>query len=336
MAVLHHTGIYAYSREHALAARRKNRGEITAEELQKIRSSDSKKFLDEQISARCDYLSDGQFSWKDLARPFCYSENEENLEMVRRADTNTFARRPNITSLAGIGRVDLSKFLLHRVKNQQLAVLGPYSYGQLAKVATGISIEELQAAYAKALSQSLSSLANNGIAHVLISEPNLGEKDISVDIWEQEKENLKTITSSLENAKTTLGFFFYKANSAWQNLLELSVDNIAVDMRPRDYFNPTPAAKILVNSHSYLFESDTDKQIILGCVNGRNGGFTPNKGLESAEWIADVVRLANKQNNSLKFGITFSTDETILTRGLADAKLKNMGSAKKLLAEDGL
>ncbi len=336
MVILHHTGIYAYSREHALAARRKNRGEITAEQLYQIKVSDSKDFIDLQTEIKCDFVSDGQFLWKDLARPFCFSESEENLEMVRRADTNTFARRPNIASLDNIQKVNLSKFLLNRVKNQQISVLGPYSYARLTKIRDGISIEEVQEKYSAALAQSLAPSVNDGIAHVLISEPNIGEKKISADIWEEEKKNLETICSALKNVRTTFGYFFYQADSVWENLLELPVDNLIIDLRARDYFNPIPAANELIKSHSYLFQSDTDKQIIFGCVNGRNGGFTTNKGLETAEWIADIVRLAHKQNNSLKFGITFSTDETILPRGLADAKLKNMGAAKKILAREGL
>jgi len=107
-------------------------------------------------------------------------------------------------------------------------------------------------------------------------------------------------------------------------------------MRSRDYFNPIPTANELIDSHSFLFQYDTDKRIVLGCVNGRNGGFTPGKGLETADWIAEVVRLAHKRNDKISFGITFSTHETIIPRGLADAKLKNMGAAKKILGTEGL
>ncbi len=336
MVLVHSSGIYAYSREHALAARRKNRAEITDQQLREIKLSDSKKFIDLQTSSGFDFISDGQFLWKDLARPFHGKGAEEDLEMVRRADTNTFTRRPNVSEISDIKNADLQKFLLNSTKNQQVALLGPYSYGQYANRGNGVAIEEVQAAYAKAAAQSLAALANNGVAHILISEPVLGEKKVSADAWLQESEALKTIKSSLKNVSITLGFYYYSAEPAWQNLLELPVDNIAVDLRPRDYFSPIPAAETLIDDFSFLFQSDTKKGIILGAVNGRNGGFTPNKGLETPEWIADVVKLANKQNDRLKFGITFSTDETILPRGLADAKLKNIGAAKKLLAAENL
>ncbi len=336
MVLVHSSGIYAYSREHALAARRKNRAEITDQQLREIKFSDSKKFIDLQAAAGFDFLSDGQFLWKDLGRPFHGKGAEEELEMVRRSDTNTFTRRPNVSKISDIQKVDLPKFLLNRVKNQQVAFLGPYSYGQYANRGNGISVEEVQTAYSKAVAQSLSALSNNGVSHILISEPVLGEKKVSADVWAQESEALKTIKSSLKNASITLGFYYYSAEPCWQNLLELPVDNIAVDLRPRDYFNPIPAAKTLVDNYSFLFQSDTKKGIILGTVNGRNGGFTPNKGLETPEWIADVVRFCHKKNDTLKLGITFSTDETILPRGLADAKLKNIGAAKKLLAAEEL
>lgn len=336
MVIVHSTGIYAYSREHSLAARRKNRAEISDAQLHEIKISDSKKFVELQTQSGFDFVSDGQFLWKDLARPFLGKGPEETLEMVRRSDTNTFTRRPNITSLNDIHTVDLKNFLLNYLQKQQIAVLGPYSYSQYARRGENVSIEDVQSAYSEALGKSLSQLSNNGLSHVLISEPVLGEKKLSASEWVQEKEAVGKITSALKKVTTTLGFYYYSAKDSWPQLLELPVDNIAVDLRPRDYFNPIPPAKELVNSFSFLFGNDTEKGIILGCVNGRNGGFTPNKGLETPEWISDVVKLSHKQNPKLKFGITFSTDETILPRGLADVKLKNLGAAKKLLSKEGL
>ena len=171
VVIVHSTGIYAYSREHSLAARRKNRAEITEQQLREIKISDSKKFVELQTQSGFDFVSDGQFLWKDLARPFLGKGPEETLEMIRRSDTNTFTRRPNITSLEDIQKVDLSKFLLNHPKNQQIAVLGPYSYSQYARRGENVSIENVQIAYSEALGESLSQLTNNGLAHVLISEP---------------------------------------------------------------------------------------------------------------------------------------------------------------------
>jgi len=326
------TGIYPYSRNHSLAARRFGRGGITKEDLMKIKQEDSQKFVDKQKELGLDYISDGQFLWMDYARPFSVANlhgSEEELEMTRKSDTNTFIRRPKMGT--DVKPADLKDFMIPiETENRSVKIYGPYTFANLSMI-NGASIRDLMSSYSKALAQSLIDVArSHSIKFVEITEPLLTEVIPSKDMIEHEKNCISIITNNL-STETHLSAPFNSMKNIWNDVLEFAVKGIIVDMRARDYFNIIPEAERIVNNHAFMFERDTDKTIVLGCVNGRNGGLTPEKGLETPEWIVNVVELIKNKKEFNSIGITFSTDEVIIPRSIADKKLENIAKAKQIL-----
>lgn len=323
------SGIYPYLRNHSLAARRLGRGTITKEELLQIIQADSQQFVAKQKELKLDYISDGQFLWKDYARPFSVSNKnveETNLEMIRRSDTNTFIRRPKVDNLDDFENINLAEFFPTSVENRILKFYGPYTFANLA--ITNFKKEEVMTSLSQALGKKLPELIREkNIQFVEIVEPQLSENP-QQDLIEVEKTCLSTITNGLD-VMTNLSAPFNSVKNIWDKLLDFPVKALTVDMRARDYFNIIPEAEKIVQDHSFLFDHDIQKMLILGCVNGRNGGFTPNKGLETPEWISEVVNKV-KEKVDTDLGITFSTDEVILPRILADKKLESIAKAKLL------
>ncbi|MBU0530430.1 MAG: hypothetical protein ABIH52_03435 [Candidatus Aenigmatarchaeota archaeon] len=321
------TGIYPYSRNHSLAARKWGRKAITREELFQIKEADSQRFVAKQTELGLDYISDGQFMWMDYARPFALSNKdveEENLEMMRKSDTNTFIRRPKLDRLEDLANTDLSKFMMLDVEKRSLKVYGPYTFANLA--VTKDRLEDVMSSYSQALANSLKGVKASLIE---IAEPMLTEKTPEKDVIEHLKSCIGTITNRLD-AETNLSAPFNPIRHVWKDLLEFPVKGITVDMRARDYFNIIPEAEKIVEDHIFMFGYDIQKTLVLGCVNGRNGGFTPDKGLETGEWIVDVVNLVRDKTET-QLGVTFSTDEVIVPRAVADKKLEAIARAKRLL-----
>ncbi|MFH1978628.1 MAG: hypothetical protein ABIJ92_04855 [Candidatus Aenigmatarchaeota archaeon] len=328
--IAHVTGIYPYSRKHSLAARRFGRGSISKEDLLKIQVEDSRLFVSKQKELGLDFVSDGQFLWMDYARPFALTNNriaEENLEMVRRSDTNTFIRRPKVDELNELKNIDLKNFMLPiEIENRSLKVYGPYTFSKLA-VFNGFSTEKIMEIHAEALAKTVNDL---NLSYLEIAEPALVEHLPTKDLLEQTKSCIETITKDLNGTETNLSLPFNSPQPIWENILDFPVKGLTVDMRSRDYFNIIPQAEEIVSNHNFIFDYDIQKKLVLGCVNGRNGGLTPGMGLETSEWIVQVVNLV-KDKTSTPLGITFSADEVLVPRKVADKKLESIAKAKQIL-----
>jgi len=333
-AIAYVSGIYPYSRKHSLAARRFGRELITKEDLLKTKTEDSQLFIARQKDLGLDFISDGQFLWMDYARPFTLSNKkieEEILEMVRKSDTNTFIRMPKIENLDDLMNTRLTDFMLPvETENRSIKVYGPYTFANYSTT-NGFSLEDIMNSYSKALAQELETITrNNNVRFMEIAEPLLTENVPGNDTMEQEKTCIAQITKNLD-IETNLSAPFNSMEPIWEKLLDFPVKGLTVDMRARDFFNVIPEPENIVDNHRFLFDHDIQKTLVLGCVNGRNGGFIPGKGLETPEWIAAVAGMIANKNNLGSIGITFSTDEVIVPRAIADKKLENIAKAKSML-----
>ncbi len=239
-------------------------GHSTKENFEELVIKDESQILEAQKNFA--FVSGGQLAWLDLLRPVAFSFNgfqkrnsvgEDSIGPVTRwYSTNTFYRKPNITSKISSNGKELSGFLPQANKKGILFLLGPYSFSRLAENSFYENPKEMAADYMKAIAFNSDSLKQKGYHAIIFSEPSFAfdslKKSFDESLWD------KSFFDSFSSTGITTGLNIPLADAAeFIPLTEKSaVDFIGVDAFYSDFSSVS-----------------TKKDVLIGLVNGSRIGI---------------------------------------------------------------
>lgn len=298
-----------------IAINRRDRGEITDEELARVQDEVTTEVIQEQIQAGLDLITDGQIRWDDDQTYFaCRLQGVEAGGLQRYLDTNTYFRQPQVTGpivWKGPLLVRDYRFAAERSPRPVKAVLpGPYTLAAISADMHYSNHENLTMAYADALRQEALALAAAGASHIQINDP--------VIIFRKEDASIacRALTHVLDGVPAERGVYtwFGSAAGILPHLLDLPAEIIGLD------FVAGP------DNWQVIGQANFPKKLGFGIVDGRNTRLeTPQQIADALRRLADLLPLERVYVNP-SCGLEY------LPREVAFEKLKRMVEGARLAA----
>lgn len=262
-----------------VAINKRDRGEITDEDLARVREEVTTEVINEQVEAGIDIVTDGQVRWDDdqtyLMRQF---KGVEIGGLQRYLDTNTYYRQPEI-----IGAVAWQEPVLARdwrfasgqsARPVKAIVPGPYTLAALSLDKHYNSREKLTMALAEALRHEVEALVRAGAAHIQVNDPMivLNKDDIAIAAG--------ALTRLLDGVTAERGVYtwFGSAKGVLPQLLDTPADVIGLDfVSGRDNWEALRGLRF-------------EKKLGFGVVDGRNTRIeTPSQVSEAIKRVSEFV-----------------------------------------------
>jgi len=289
------------------AIARRDRGEITAEELALVEDDVTIEVIQEQIEAGLDLIADGQVRWDDdqtyVARGL---EGFEIGGLVRYFDTNTYYRQPAVSGPIGWRKPllvhDYEFAAAHSTKPVKAMLTGPYTLATLSTDSHYGDRRRLVLDLAKALHQEALALAAAGAPLIQVNEPAIVHNKDDAPLL------LDAITQMLDgvHTRTALHTWFADTADILPRLNDLPVDVIGLD------FVWGPA------NWDALKAGPFTKSLGFGIIDARNTR------METADEIAEQIRRVAQLVPTERLYINPSCGLEYLPREVAFEKLKRM------------
>jgi 5-methyltetrahydropteroyltriglutamate--homocysteine methyltransferase len=296
-----------------LAINRRDRGEITNEELARIEDEVTIEVIQEQIEAGLDIVTDGQIRWDDdQTYVMRRLKGVEIGGLLRYLDTNTYFRQPEI-----IGPLVWQEPVLardyrfaaeHSPKPVKAIVPGPYTIAALSLDKHYGSREKLTLAVAQQLRNEVEALAEAGAPIIQVNDP--------VIVFNKDDINLfvKALTVLLDGVSTETAVYtwFGSASGILPRLLDSPVDTIGLDfVWGRDNWEAIRTAGF-------------DKKLGFGIVDARNTR------METPQQVADAINRIAELVPPERLYVNPSCGLEYLPREVAFEKLKTMVEGARL------
>ncbi len=261
------------------AINKRDRGELSNEELEQVRNEVTIEVIQEQIDAGIDVITDGQVRWDDdqtyVARNF---KGVEIGGLQRYMDTNTYFREPEVVGEIGWQKPVLAadwRFAQENSSRPVKAILpGPFTLAVLSLDKHYNDRNRLALAYAEALRSEIDALVDAGCAHIQVNDPMIVKN----------KDQVGTFTAALTrmldgvNAETGIYTWFGDCGGILDALLDTPADVIGLD------FVAGPA------NWEALAKVSFGKKLGFGAINGRNTRIeTPDQIAAAVERVTALV-----------------------------------------------
>jgi len=287
------------------AINKRDRGDLTNEELDRIYDEVTAEVIQEQIDAGVDIVTDGQVHWDDDQTYVMRGlKGVEIGSLERYLDTNTYYRQPEI-----VGEVRWDKPVLvwdfqfareHSSRPIKAIISGPVTLAALSLDKHYNNREKLVMAIAAALNEEAKALAAAGAERIQVNDPIIArETDLALA-----SRALSTVIDGVD-AETGVYTWFASAGAVLPALLDTQVDVIGLD------FVSGPANWDAVTS-------SFSKKLGFGIVDGRNTR------LEAPDRVADAVKRISAVVPADRLYVNPSCGLEYLPRETAFDKLKNM------------
>lgn len=289
------------------AINRRDRGEITNEELARIEDEVTIEVIGEQIEAGLDIITDGQVRWDDDQTYVMRRLGGVEIGSLERyLDTNTYYRRPEV-----IGPVSWREPILVRdyrfaadksTKPVKAIITGPYTLATLSLDRHYSSREMLTLALAEELRNEVQALAEAGAQIIQVNDPVIVFNKHDIDIFSRA---LGRMLNGVQ-VETALYAWFGSAAGILPALLDLPVQTIGLDfVSGRDNWEAVKSVRF-------------NKKLGAGIVDGRNTR------LESLEQIEESIRRLSESVSLDDIYVNPSCGLEYLPRETALEKLKRM------------
>jgi 5-methyltetrahydropteroyltriglutamate--homocysteine methyltransferase len=290
-----------------VAINKRDRGEITSEELARIEDDVTIEVIAEQIEAGVDVVTDGQIRWDDdqtyVPRKM---RGVEIGGLQRYLDTNTYYRQPEV-----VGAISLDEsvtvrdytFAAENSSRPVKAILpGPVTLGTLSLDKHYNNREKLVMAFAEALKSEVQALAAAGAKMIQVNDPMIAVRK------EDGALAAKALAAMLDGVDAETGVYTWFAGTygILPALLDSPVDVIGLDfVWGKDNWEALKDVRF-------------EKKLGFGIVDGRNTR------LESENEIADAVKRVSEFVPQERLYVNPSCDLEYVPRETAFAKLKRM------------
>lgn len=295
------------------AINRRDRGEITSEELARIEDEVTIEVIREQAQAGLDIVTDGQIRWDDdqtyVMRALA---GVEIGGLQRYLDTNTYYRQPEIVGPVSWREPILVRdyrFAVERSEKPLKAILtGPYTLSVLSLDKHYGSREKLVMALAEELRSEIQALVDAGASFIQINDPVIVFHKDDIALYRRAISRLLDAA----RAETALYTWFGSVNGVLPQLLELPVDVLGLDfVCGRDNWRALESTRF-------------EKKLGFGIADARNTR------LESPQQISEAVRRVSEFVPAERLYVNPSCGLEYLPREVAFEKLKNMVEGARL------
>jgi 5-methyltetrahydropteroyltriglutamate--homocysteine methyltransferase len=298
------------------AINKRDRGELSDEELDEVRDEVTIEVINEQIEAGIDIITDGQVRWDDdqtyVARHF---KGVEIGALQRYLDTNTYYRQPEIT-----GAIKFEKPMLVRdwefarknsSKPVKAVIPGPYTLAALSLDEHYNDFGKVCMAFAEALRGEVDALVAAGCQHIQVNDPVIVHSSRAQE-YKPFAAAINALLGGVKGAETGVYTWFGDAAAILDQMLELPVNVIGLDFATgKKNWDAIKGAKF-------------DKKLGFGIVDGRNTR------LESASEITDAVKRITQIVPEDRLYINPSSGLEYVPRETAFAKLKVLAEGARL------
>jgi 5-methyltetrahydropteroyltriglutamate--homocysteine methyltransferase len=289
------------------------RGEATAEDLDRAQDDLVREVIAEQETAGIDLVTDGQVRWDDLLTPFArHIAGFEIGGLLRWFDNNTYYRRPVCVGppeWRGPSSVDAFKFAVETATAPVKAVIpGPITFTRMSLDEHFGTHEDFVLAIARVLAQEAFELEAAGASVIQIDEPSLLEAPEDLDLAAAA---LGVVVGDLQRAETVLATYFGDAKRLGPQIFDLPVDGFGFDL----VSGP--------ENREVIKEIPPEKKLQAGIVDARNTKLEDTDAL--ARTISDLAELVTPQ----RLRVAPSCGLDYLPREKARAKLQRLSDAAK-------
>jgi 5-methyltetrahydropteroyltriglutamate--homocysteine methyltransferase len=288
------------------AINKRDRGELTNEELEHVYNEVTIEVIQEQIDAGVDVITDGQVRWDDDQTYVMRGlKGVEIGSLERYLDTNTYYRQPEIVGPLGWENPILVRDFEFARKNSskpvKAIVTGPYTIAALSLDKHYNNREKLVLAIAEALGNEVQALADAGAEHIQVNDPVIVRSGSEAAIA------AKALTRMLDGVSAETGVYtwFGGASAVLPALLDSPADVVGLD------FVSGPDNWGAVGN-------GFGKKLGFGIVDGRNTR------LETPEQVADAVKRISEVVAPDRCYVNPSCGLEYVPRETAFDKLKNM------------
>jgi 5-methyltetrahydropteroyltriglutamate--homocysteine methyltransferase len=298
------------------AINKRDRGELSDEDLAQIADEVTIEAINEQIEAGIDVITDGQIRWDDdqtyVAR---HMYGVEIGGLQRYLDTNTYYRQPEITGDIKLGKPVLTKDWEFAQKNSskpvKAIVPGPYTLAALSLDKHYNNFDKLCIAFAEALRGEVDALVAAGCKHIQVNDPVIVHSSRQQQ-WKPFADGIEALLGGVSGAETGVYTWFGDANAILGKMLGLPVDVIGLDFAPgRKNWDAVKSVKF-------------DKILGFGVIDGRNTK------LESAKDVAEGIKRISQHVPADRLHVNASCGLEYVPRETAFAKLKALAEGARL------
>jgi 5-methyltetrahydropteroyltriglutamate--homocysteine methyltransferase len=287
------------------AINKRDRGDLSNEELEQIRNEVTVEAIQEQIEAGIDIITDGQVRWDDdqtyVARNFA---GVEIGGLQRYMDTNTYFREPEVTGEIRWQKPTLAadwKFAQENSSKPVKAIVpGPFTLAVLSLDKHYNDRARLTAAYAEALRNEVDALADAGCAHIQVNDPMI------VRYRDEAATIAAALTRVLDGVGPETGVYtwFGDCSGILDALLDTPADVIGLDFvaGPKNW--------------DAIASANFGKKLGFGAIDGRNTR------IETPDQVADAVKRVTQHVPAERLYLNPSCGVEYLPRETAFDKLK--------------
>jgi 5-methyltetrahydropteroyltriglutamate--homocysteine methyltransferase len=259
------------------AINRRDRGELSAEELAAVEDEVTAEVIEEQIAAGLDIVSDGQVRWDDDQTYVTRRMGGVEIGGLQRyLDTNTYYRQPEVAGALRLTEPALARdwqFAQGKsAKPVKAIVPGPYTLAALSLDRHYGSREQLALAFAGALREEVDALVAAGCRHIQVNDPVIV---FNKDDYAAFGQAITKLLDGVSGAETGVYTWFGDCAGILDRMLELPCDVIGLD------FCAGPG------NWQALAGVTLEKKLGAGIVDGRNTRLET-----AAEVTAAVKRVA--------------------------------------------
>lgn len=296
------------------AINKRDRGELTDAELERVKTEVTIEAIAEQIDAGIDIVTDGQLRWDDdqtyVARNF---KNVQIGALQRYLDTNTYFREPEVTGAIAFQKPTLAPDWEFAQKNSsrpvKAIVPGPYTLAALSLDKHYGSRDKLALAYADALRPEIDALVASGCKHIQVNDPVIV---FNKDDYQFFHTAISKLLDGVSGAETGVYTWFSDCAGILPQMLNLPVDVIGLDMVwGRANWDALKAVSF-------------NKKLGLGIVDARNTR------LETAQAVAEAIKHASDVVPPERLYVNPSSGLEYVPRETAFEKLRVLAEGARL------
>ena len=309
----HLVGPQPRSEELMKAYREHAKGKLAKQALDELIRKEAEENVKMQLENEFAVIIDGMLNWHDLLRPF--AERLSGVEvggLARWFDNNVFYKQPVV-----VGKVERTRPLLENMilydlvppRKLKVVVPDPYTFSKLSVNKSYRRFEDLVYDVAEAMAEEICTLP---AVHVQLTAPSLVYEKLSKDEIELAMNAVDVIRRKY-GGTLSIHTCFGRVGNAMPELLDFPVEIIGVDMTATPFKD--------------LKDYDFTKILGIGCVDARNTV------IETPDEIASTVMKVFSETSVKQVYVSPSAGLEFLPNTVANIKIRNIGSALKLLKE---